>query len=453
MHTIDPTTGEAMGEYVETTDAEVELRLAAAQSAFLRWRFTDLGERAKTLHRVAAALRATRDENAELMTREMGKPIGGARAEIDKCAECAIYYAENLERFLESELVETEASQSYVAYRPLGLVLGIMPWNFPFWQVFRFAIPALAAGNAVILKHAPSVPGCANALEELFHDAGLPDGLFTSLLIDVGKVGDLIDDPRVASVSLTGSSRAGRAVAKRAASTLTKTVLELGGSDAYIVLEDANLELAIETCVASRLINSGQSCIAAKRFIVVDEVRKRFEEGFVARMEKATMGQPLDPSTHVGPLARGDLRDALHDQVRASIAAGARPALGAELPYEPGFWYPPTVLVNVTPGMAVFDEETFGPVAAIVPARDEAEAIELANRSVFGLGAAVFTEDVERGRSIAELELEAGSCFVNAFVRSDPRLPFGGIKQSGWGRELSLHGLREFCNVKTVYVG
>jgi succinate-semialdehyde dehydrogenase/glutarate-semialdehyde dehydrogenase len=328
-----------------------------------------------------------------------------------------------------------------------------MPWNFPFWQVLRFAAPALMAGNVALLKHAANVPGSALAIERLFVDAGFPGGAFQTMLVGETEVGALVDDPRVAAVTLTGSTRAGRAIAARAGQALKRCVLELGGSDPYVVLSDADVELAASIGVAARLVNAGQSCIAGKRFIVVPEVRAEFEERFVRRMARAVVGDPRDPGTEIGPLARTDLRDALHRQVRLSVERGARLALGGTVPERQGAWYPPTVLTDVKPGMPAFDEEVFGPVAAIVPARDEQDALRLANATAFGLGAAVFTRDTARGIGLARHALDAGACFVNAQVRSDPRLPFGGIKESGYGRELGAYGIREFVNVKTVWLG
>jgi succinate-semialdehyde dehydrogenase/glutarate-semialdehyde dehydrogenase len=339
-----------------------------------------------------------------------------------------------------------------VVFRPLGVILAVMPWNFPFWQVMRFAAPALAAGNVGLLKHASNVPGCALAIEEVFAESGFPPGAFATLLVGSAAVEGVIADQRVAAVTLTGSTSAGRAVARAAGDRLKKSVLELGGSDPYVILADADLEAAAEACATARLINSGQSCIAAKRFVVVDDVRAEFETLLTARMASAVVGDPTAETTEVGPLARADLRDELHDQVLRTVAAGARLTLGGEVPMGPGAFYPPTVLADVPPGSAAYTEELFGPVAAIIPAADERDAIRIANDSVFGLGAAVFTTDVQRGARIAADELEAGSCFVNAFVRSDPRLPFGGVKESGYGRELASHGIREFVNVKTVYV-
>ena len=389
---------------------------------------------------------------ATLMTQEMGKTLKSAVAEAEKCAWVCRYYAEHAERFLAPEPVATDAGHSFVAFLPLGPVLAVMPWNFPFWQVFRFAAPALMAGNAGLLKHAANVTGCALAIEQVFKDAGFPAPLFRALLVPSKRVAGIIAAPPVKAVTLTGSTPAGRSVAGKAGEMVKKTVLELGGSDPYVVLEDADLEAASETCVAARLVNSGQSCIAAKRFIVVEPVRRQFEELFVEKMRARKMGDPLLPGVDVGPQARRDLRDDLHRQVEQSVKAGAKLLLGGMVPPGPGAFYPPTVLGEVRKGMPAFDEETFGPVAAIVPARDEADAIQQANDSPFGLGAAVFTRDVKRGERIAVEELEAGSCFVNALVKSDPRLPFGGIKESGYGRELSAFGIREFVNVKTVYV-
>jgi succinate-semialdehyde dehydrogenase/glutarate-semialdehyde dehydrogenase len=353
---------------------------------------------------------------------------------------------------LRDETVETGAQKSYVTFQPLGIVLAIMPWNFPFWQVFRAAVPALTAGNGCILKHASNVPGCAVAIERLFREAGLPLDIFRTLLVGSGEIEGLIADVNVAAVTLTGSVEAGRAVARAAGEHTKKTVLELGGSDAYLILEDAELESAVATCVTSRLINGGQSCIAAKRFVVVEKIRKPFEELFVRRMKERRTGNPLDRATDLGPLAKPALRDQLHQQVGESVRQGARCLLGGRMPDGPGAFYPPTVLTDVRRGMPAFEEELFGPVAAIVPVRDEAEAVEAANSSDFGLGAAVFTGDNVRGERLAARELEAGSCFVNDYVRSDPRLPFGGIKTSGYGRELSRYGILEFVNIKTVHV-
>jgi succinate-semialdehyde dehydrogenase/glutarate-semialdehyde dehydrogenase len=449
---IDPTTGETVSTYPDTPADEVERRLAAAQRAHLAWRARSVQDRTIPLVRMGRLLRERSRSLAGLMTGEMGKPVAQSAAEVEKCARLCDYYAEHAPGQLDPVPVDTDATTSYWTYRPLGVVLGIMPWNFPFWQVVRFAVPTVTAGNAALLKHASSVPGCALALERLFTDAGYPDGLFASLFIDIEATGALIDDHRVRGVSLTGSVRAGRAVASRAGNAIKKCVLELGGSDPSLVLADADLDQAVERCVLGRLNNAGQSCIAAKRFVVVDAVREAFEEKVLAEMQSWTLGDPTDSETRIGPMARTELRDALHDQVRRSLDAGARLLLGGSVPERPGAWYPPTLLADVGPGMPAYTEELFGPVAAIVPVADEEEAIRVANDTTFGLGASVYTTDVERGEHIAAELLDAGSCFVNGFVRSDPHLPFGGTKESGYGRELSPLGILEFTNVKTVWV-
>jgi succinate-semialdehyde dehydrogenase/glutarate-semialdehyde dehydrogenase len=451
LQSINPATGEVLATYAEHSETEVARAIETAAAAQRTWRDAGFTERAVPLKAAAGLLRRDKEQHAVLMAREMGKPLEQGRAEIEKCAVCCEYFAEHADGFLRVENVRTEASRSYVMFQPLGVLLAIMPWNFPFWQVFRAAAPALMAGNAVILKHASNVCGSARAIESVFREAGLPGGLFSSALLPSKRVAELIAHPSIAAVTLTGSTEAGRSVAGQAGAHLKKTVLELGGSDPYVVLEDADLPSAAEVCVNSRLINSGQSCIAAKRFIVAKKVRRQFEEVFVEKMRARKMGNPLETGTHLGPLARADLRDALHDQVQRSLRSGAKCLLGGELRAGPGAFYPPTVLTDVRPGMAAFDEETFGPVAAVIEAADESQAIALANRTVFGLGAAVFTSDMARGERVAA-QLEAGCCFVNDFVRSDPRLPFGGIKESGYGRELAVLGIREFVNIKTVVV-
>ncbi|HEY7600966.1 MAG TPA: NAD-dependent succinate-semialdehyde dehydrogenase [Methylomirabilota bacterium] len=452
LEVIDPATGRTIRTVPETPEEEIDRMVEHADRAFEGWRETAFAERARLMRSAAAILRERSGAYARLMAEEMGKPVREGRAEAEKCAWVCEYYADNGERFLADEPVETDASASFVTFRPLGVVLAVMPWNFPFWQVFRFAAPGLMAGNAGLLKHASNVPGCALAIEEVFREAGFPDGLFRALLVGSERVQSMIEDPRVRAATLTGSGPAGRAVAGAAGRSLKKTVLELGGSDPYVVLEDADLDHAIATCVKSRLINSGQSCIAAKRFIVVEPVREAFERGFVEGMRRAVVGDPLDEGTEVGPQARADLRDDLHRQVEATVALGARRLLGGEVPDREGAWYPPTVLTDVKPGSPGYEEELFGPVASIIPVADEAEAIQVANDTSFGLGAAVFTRDVERGRRIAAEDLEAGACFVNGLVKSDPRLPFGGIRESGYGRELGIFGIREFVNVKSVWV-
>lgn len=453
MHAINPATGELLRTYPEATMEDVDQALTAAVEAQRRWRRTSFSRRAEVLERAAGGLRQRREELARLAALEMGKPIREGRAEVDKCAWVCEHYARHAAAMLVAEEVASDARRSFVTFNPLGVVLAVMPWNFPFWQVFRFAAPALMAGNAGLLKHASNVPGCALAIEEVLREAGLPEGLFRTLLVGSSAVEAIIGDPRVAAVTLTGSEPAGRAVAACAGAHLKKTVLELGGSDPYVVLADADIDHAAAVCAAARLINSGQSCIAAKRFVVERAVLERFTVLFVGHMRAARVGDPLEEETQVGPLARVDLRDELHAQVQASMARGARCLLGGEIPAGPGAFYPPTVLTDVAPGMPAWEEELFGPVAAIIAAADAEDAVRIANDSRFGLGAAVFTGDPLRGERLAAEELEAGCCFVNAAVRSDPRLPFGGVKASGYGRELSHYGIKEFVNIKTVWVG
>ncbi len=453
LESVDPTTGERLREWPEASDAELARALERAHAASERWARASFGERGRALRAAAGLLRERAPSLALLMAEEMGKPLAQGRAEAEKCAATCEFFAAHGERFLEPEPAEPQAAgaREYVAFQPLGVVLAIMPWNFPFWQVFRFAAPALMAGNAALVKHAENVQGCARAIEELSREAGFPAGLLQAPALGVERVPALIRDPRVRAVTLTGSTRAGRAVGELAGAALKKCVLELGGSDPYLVLADADLELAAKTCVASRLINGGQSCIAAKRFIAVEPVCAEFTERVVGLMRARRYGDPrADPD--LGPLARADLRENLHAQLQRSVARGARLVLGGEPPAGRGWFYPPTVLVDVRPGTSAFDEETFGPLAAIVSARDEEQALELANASAYGLGAALFTQDVERGERLARERLHAGAVFVNDFVRSDPRLPFGGIKDSGFGRELSAFGMREFVNVKSVVV-
>lgn len=452
LKAINPATGKVIGEYEELTKAELDAKLEQGHQSWLQWRGTTYEERAVLMRKAANVLHTQSQDLAHLMAMEMGKPLKDGVVEVEKCANCCEYYAEHAANFLKDEPIATDASESFAHYEPLGVVLAVMPWNFPFWQVFRFLAPALMAGNAGVLKHASNVPGCALAIERVLLEAGFPEGVFQTLLIGSKAVAGVIGHPRVKAVTLTGSTPAGKEVAATAGRSLKKTVLELGGSDPYIVLEDADLPHAAAMCAKSRLINNGQSCIAAKRFIVVEEVYDEFEELFVAEMVKAVMGDPLDDNTTLGPMARADLRDEVHAQVVKSIANGARLLLGGQVPDRAGAYYPPTVLAGVAKGQPAYDEEIFGPVAALIKVKDEAEAIQVANDSVFGLGSAVFTQDIARGKRIAATAIEAGSCFVNTFVRSDPRLPFGGIKESGYGRELSHFGINEFVNVKTVFV-
>ncbi len=451
IESVNPATGETLEKYEEMTPQQTAEAVAAAHEAWKTWRAVPFADRARPMKKAAAILRERKNEFAKLMALEMGKPIKQGIAEAEKCALNCDYYAEHAEAHLAVDLIATEASKSYVAFEPLGVLLAVMPWNFPFWQVFRFAAPALMAGNTGVLKHASNVPGCALAIERVFVDAGFPKNVFRTLLIGSKQVKAVIENPLVAAVTLTGSTPAGKAVAAQAGAVIKKAVLELGGSDPYIVLEDADLELAVTTCATSRLINSGQSCVNAKRFIVVEPLVATFTEKLVAAMKTKKMGDPLAEGTDVGPQARTDLRDDLHKQVRDSVSKGARLLLGGEIPPGNGSFYPPTVLADVKKGMPAYDEELFGPVASIVKARDEADAIRIANDSIFGLGAAVFTRDLARGERVAR-QLEAGCTFVNALVASDPRLPFGGVKESGYGRELGTYGIKEFVNIKTVYV-
>lgn len=452
MKAINPATGETLKEYADMSDAEAKAAVESAHETFLSWKHTTFEERAVLMRRAASVMREHKDAYAMLMTEEMGKVFKDAQAEVEKCALTCDFYAENAGKFLADEQIQTEAADSFVTYQPIGVVLAVMPWNFPFWQVFRFAVPALMAGNTGVLKHASNVPGSALAIEEIFREAGFPEHAFRTLLIRAGQVDGVIAHPHVRAVTLTGSTKAGQSVASKAGQCLKKTVLELGGSDAYIVLEDADLEHAASTCVKSRLVNAGQSCIAAKRFIVVESVYERFLALFTEKMRATVMGDPTDPKSDIGPQASQSLRDELHQQVRDSVAKGATCLLGGEIPDGPGSFYPPTVLVDLEPGMPAYDEELFGPVASIIKVKDEEEAVEVANGSVFGLGGAVFTQDIARGRKIAREKIDSGACFVNELVRSDPRLPFGGVKESGYGRELSYFGIREFVNIKSVLI-
>ena len=447
----NPATGEVLERFAPLTDAQLEEKLTRAAVTFRRYRATPIAERARVLHRVADILEERRDEFAGLMTREMGKPIRAAVDEALKCAWACRHYAEHGAALLEDEPVVTKTMRNVVRYAPLGPILAVMPWNFPFWQVFRFAAPALMAGNVVLLKHASNVPRCALAIEDLLRRAGLPDGVFQTLLIEAGRVDRLIEDARVAGVTLTGSDRAGQAVARQAGTSLKKTVLELGGSDPFIVLPSADLDEAVEAAVRARIVNNGQSCIAAKRFIVARTVAGDFERRLVRAFESLAVGDPMDPATAVGPLATADGLATLEAQVRRSVEAGAVLLTGGRKLPRPGYFYAPTVLRDAPPGSPAYSEEMFGPVAALFRAADVADAIRFANDTPFGLGASVWTrDDVERER-LAD-ELEVGMVFVNAMVASDPRLPFGGVKRSGYGRELGRWGLREFVNIKTVAV-
>jgi succinate-semialdehyde dehydrogenase/glutarate-semialdehyde dehydrogenase len=449
---INPATEEELKNYPDMDENEIEKILEESNRTFLEWKNSKLSLRSEKMKEAHNILLKRKDEFAETMTLEMGKPIAQSISEVEKCAWVCEYFAENAENFLASEGIKTDASKSFVSYQPLGIVLAIMPWNFPFWQVFRFAAPNLMAGNAGVLKHASNVTGCALLIEEVFNEAGFPENLFRTIIVPSKKMDNVIKNKNIKAVTLTGSVPAGKSVAAIAGSVLKKTVLELGGSDPYIILEDADLENSVETCVNSRLINGGQSCIAAKRFIVVDKIYQKFEDLYVKLMKEKKMGNPFDKVNHLGPQASKTLRDDLHKQVEVSIEKGAKLLLGGEIPERKGAYYPPTVLSNVKKSMPAYDEEIFGPVAALIKVSDEDEAITVANDTIFGLGAAVFTNDKSKGEEIAETRLHAGNCFVNAFVKSDPRLPFGGVKESGYGRELSTFGIKEFVNIKTVYI-
>jgi succinate-semialdehyde dehydrogenase / glutarate-semialdehyde dehydrogenase len=452
ISSISPTDGRLLAEYEETSPSDVQAHIETAAVLQREWAGVSLAERAVPMLRLAELLEANRDELAALMADEMGKPVAQGRGEVDKSAWGCRHYAENAERILTDEHIVADRAKSYVTYQPLGVILAVMPWNFPLWQVYRFLAPALMGGNGGLLKHASNVMGSALWIDRLAVEAGFPDGLFRTLVLPSSRVDEALEHPGVVAATLTGSDPAGRAVASKAGSLLKKTVLELGGSDPYIVLADADLEQAAETCANSRLINGGQSCISAKRFIVEEPVVERFTELLAQGMSKAVMGDPHDPATTLGPLARVDLRDDLHNQVERSVEAGARLVLGGQVPDLPGAFYPPTLLADVTKGMAAYHEETFGPVASVISASDLDDAVRIANDTEFGLGAAIFTTNLELGESVARDRLQAGAAFVNAFVASDPRLPFGGIKTSGYGRELSDMGMREFLNAKTVVV-
>lgn len=452
FESINPATGDLLARFDEMTPEQTESAVADAHSAYLSWRRCTYEERAEPMRRLAQYLRENKDRLARLMTMEMGKPIAETKGEIDKCAWGCEFYAEHAAAFLAPEQVATNATESYIAYEPIGVVLAVMPWNYPLWQVLRFAAPALMAGNASVVKHAPNVPQSALEVEKMFRETGFPDGLVRNLFISPEATDALIADNRIAAVTLTGSTRAGSAVAEAAGRAVKKAVLELGGSDPFIVLEDADLDGAVEFAVRSRFQNTGQSCIAAKRFLIVETIADEFQRRFVDAVKALKMGDPLNSGTQIGPLAREDLRDNLAHQVDASVQMGARALTGGRVPSDPGFFYEPTVLVDVTTDMPVFREEVFGPVAPLFRVRDEEEALQYANDSRYGLGSDLWTRDIERAKLIAR-QIESGSVFVNGMVFSDPRLPFGGVKRSGFGRELSPYGIREFTNVQTVWIG
>lgn len=451
IQTINPANGEVLKSYQEMALSGVNNIIEETHKAFLHWRETGFVERAEKMHHVAKILLENKQEYGKLISMEMGKPIKAALAEIEKCALLCDHFAKHAQEYLKPQHIKTEMTKSYITYQPLGVVFAIMPWNFPFWQVFRFAAPGLMAGNACVLKHAPNTTGCGLVIEQIFKQAGFPENLFRTVVMDVNDAEKVIAHPKIAGVTLTGSVRAGKSVGAEAAGHLKKVVLELGGSDPYIILEDADLDLAAEQCVRSRLANAGQVCIAAKRFIAVDAIRDAFEKKVLEKVKTYKSGNPLDETVNLGPLARADLRDKVQQQVQESIQKGAELVAGGKPVSSNGFYYPPTILKNVKPGMPAYDDEIFGPVISFISAKDEHDAIKIANDSVYGLGAAVFTKDLARGERVAH-KIEVGTCCVNTLVSSDPRLPFGGTKSSGIGRELAAEGIREFTNIKTVCV-
>ena len=449
---VNPADNSIIAQYAYHNSQQIETAIQQAASAQKSWSALSFAQRATILSYIAAVLRAQKDALAMLATQEMGKPLQQSMEEVEKCAQTLLYYAQNGEQMLQPVAIPTDASESFIAYRPLGVILAVMPWNFPFWQVFRALAPIAMAGNVLLLKHASNVSGCAKAIEDIILASGAPIGLLQTLLLPPADLEQIIGHKLVAGVTLTGSTQAGRSVAQLAGKHLKKCVLELGGSDAYVILNDVNINEAAHICVQGRLKNSGQSCVAAKRFIVTPKNKEAFEQAMTLLMQQQSYGDPLQPMNIVGPMARKDLRDELHQQVQRSIEMGATLLCGGYIPPMEGYYYPPTVLTNVTKGMPAFDEELFGPVAAIIAAEDEADAIAIANDSEYGLGAAVLGNDAALTKNIATNMLEAGNCFVNAFVHSDARLPFGGIKNSGYGRELGDYGIKEFVNIKTVFI-
>lgn len=449
---INPANNKILESHKEISTEKINQIINSSYNTYLEWRNESISYRSKMMRDLAELLKQKKEKLGALMTQEMGKPIKQSIAEAEKCAWVCEYYADNAERFLSKKEISTDSKKSFISFQPIGLVLAIMPWNFPFWQVFRFASPTLMAGNVGILKHASNVQGCAKQIEKLFLEAGFPEYAFSNLVIGSNKVSNVINNPLVRAITLTGSTPAGKSVASHAGSLLKKTVLELGGNDPYIILEDADLNNAVESCIAGRMLNTGQSCIAAKRFIVVKARLDEFIDKVEQKINNMKMGDPLDSNIDIGPMVNTDARDELHQQVLMSIEKGAKLISGGKIPESDGSFYPPTLLTNVEPGMSAFDDELFGPVAVIISAKDQAHAIDLANKTNYGLGAAIFTADLDKGEKIAINELEAGSCFVNDFVKSDPRLPFGGIKESGYGRELSEFGILEFVNIKSVVI-
>ena len=452
MKSINPATGEIIREYREYSDPEAIQIIHDVNLTWKTWKDTSFEMRSALMKNTAQVLRNNKEHYARLMTLEMGKLLRESVAEIEKCAWVCDYYADHAEEMLKDEVIATDATRSFITFQPIGVILAVMPWNFPFWQVFRFAAPALMAGNSAVLKHASNVPGCAMAIEEIFREAGFPENLFRTLMIPSSGVEAVISNHLIAAATLTGSEAAGSQVASLAGKFLKKTVLELGGADPFIVLDDADLDAAVKTAVTARMLNQGQSCIAAKRFIVMKQVMQQFESALKAEFEALHMGDPTDIKTQVGPMARPDLVDVIENQVRASISSGARLVMGGRRPNRSGCYFEPTILADVCKGMPVYSQETFGPVVSLIAAEDEQDAIRIANDSDFGLGGCVWTRDLERGEMIAR-KVETGAMFVNGMTKSDPRLPFGGIKKSGYGRELASYGIKEFVNIKTIWIG
>lgn len=448
---VNPATGETLASFKDHNSKEIEAKLTKACETYRDWRKLAIHVRCKYLSTVADLLEARKEDYAKLITQEMGKPIAQSVSEVEKCAWVCRYYAEHAKLLLKDEVIKTDAEQSYVSYEPIGPVLAIMPWNFPFWQVFRFAAPALAAGNVGLLKHASNVPQCAQAIGQIFLDAGCPEGAFTNLFISSSRVKKLIESDKIVAVTLTGSEGAGSKVAEQSGREIKKTVLELGGSDPFVVLREANIKEAAKVAVKARMINTGQSCIAAKRIIVEQSIAASFLKLLKAEMEKLKVGDPMQEDTDIGPMAREDLVKDLHDQVRSSIKKGAKAEMGGQKPKRTGYYYKPTLLTSVKPGMAAYDEEVFGPVLPVIIAESDEQAIALANQTRFGLGAAVWTENQDQIQRAVK-QLQAGNVVVNGMVASDPRLPFGGIKKSGYGRELSHFGIKEFVNIKSVVI-
>ncbi len=449
---IDPSTGLEIASYDIYDDQKIKKILQQAHKGYNEWRYLSYKERGAILKSIAKELRRQKEELAILATREMGKPIQQGREEVEKCAVALEYYAKEGAGFLANEIIETDARKSYITFQPIGVILAVMPWNFPYWQVFRAMAPAAMAGNTMVLKHASNVSGCALAIENVIKKAGAPKGLFQTMLLPSSRIEAIIADPIIAGVTFTGSTVAGSKIAEAAGRNLKKQVLELGGSDAYIILEDADIDAAVEICVRGRLVNSGQSCVAAKRFIVIKTIRKEFEKRMTEKMQQASYGDPMNADSRIGPMARADLRDQLHEQVLKTVEKGGKVLCGGFVPEGPGAYYPPTVLTNVKKGMVAYEEELFGPVATIIEAKDEKEAVRIANDNIYGLGSAIISKNRARAEKLAVQEMQAGSCFINDNVHSDPRLPFGGVKHSGYGRELSRHGIHEFVNVKTIYI-